>query len=287
MKNFKNKTLPVLTVMITVVLLAGCASTGKVKAPTSELLRYKFNQGETYKYRQSSEMNQIMEYMGQEIGATVSSTFGFEINPGEKVEGVSSLGITIDTMGVTVKSMQGDFVTPSKELIGKQLTIKLSETGVESELEEAAAIKYLIAGQESNLKSSFSMFFPDLPTEGVMVGYTWTQTDTVDLSAGTESATMIITSNNTISGRETMNGYDCYVISSTVSGVRDAVSNTGQGSISSTGNISGSGTTHFAPSEGILVKDVANSKIDGSILIPTGESLPLFIEVGYTTELVK
>jgi len=287
MKNSKNHSGLAMLAILTVAIFSGCASTGKVAVPSTETVRYKFVQNDNYKYRQSSEMNQVMIYMGQEMGATVSSMLEVNLIPGETADGTTSLGVTIDTLGITVKSIQGDFVNPGKDVIGKHFMMKLSDIGKESDMEEAAKIKYTIAGQETNLLPSFTMFFPDLPAEAIKVGYTWSKTDTVDLSAGTESATMILTSNNTVTGRETVSGLDCYVISSLITGIRDATSNSAQGTISSTGDITGAGTLHFAPKEGIFVRDVTKIKVDGSLLIPTGESIPLIIDTEYKTELIR
>lgn len=287
MNKFKKMIRLALLAIIPAAFIAGCSSTAKVSAPSAELARYKFNETESYKYRQESTMDQLIIYMVEEMGATVSSTIEFSIKPGESVDGITELGITIDTLGISVKSIQGDFVTAAKELKGKQFNIKLSETGKETGLDQAANVKYMVAGQEANLKSTFSMFFPDLPSEAIMPGYTWSQTDTVDMSAGSESATMIIISNNTVTGRETLNGYDCFVITGTFTGTRESVSNTPQGSISSSGDITGSGTIYFAPKEGLLVKDSNKVKVDGSLLIPTGEALPMIIDSEYVTVLVR
>lgn len=279
---FKNA----LRLILPALIVAGCSSTGKISSPSAELIRYKFNDNQTYTYHQSSTMIQTINYMGQEMGATVTSEMGFDIIPVKTLDGVTDLEIIIDTLGVSVKSIQGNMSSPI-DLRGKKFNIRLSDRGKESNLEEAAKIRYSVAGQEANLKPTFALLFPDLPAEGVVNGYTWTQVDTVDQSTGSESATMIITSNNTVSGRETINGLDCYVITTVLKGLRDSYSDTPEGGVSVAGDITGSGTLYFAPAEGMFVKDNTKIRMEGSVMIPTGESLPMTVESEYTTELVR
>lgn len=285
MKNPKTRPAMIAAAVIMTIIMAGCASTGKVSTNTGETLAYRFEADKNYTYSQSSSMLQTIIYMGQEIGATVNSSIIFTLKPEAPVNGTNNLQVTIDSLGVAIKSAQGNFASNVEDVKGKSFTMKLSATGVESDLEGAADLKYSLAGQETNLETIFTMFFPDMPAELVTAGYSWPDSDTIDLSAGSESATMIINSTNTVSGREMVNGYDCLVINTIITGTRDASSNGPQGNISSTGDITGSGTYYFAPAEGLLVKDNTKIKVDGSLFIPTGESIPLILVSEYTTEL--
>ena len=287
MKRSNLQSIIIPAVIFFSMFLAGCGSTSKVATSTGEAVAYKFTEGKSYTYSQNSTMLQTIIYMGQEMGATVNSAIKFTLRAEAPEDGVNVLGVTIDSLGVAVKSAQGNFASDVKEIIGRSFTMKLSPTGIESDLAGAADLKYSLAGQETNLEATFKMFFPDMPSESLTEGYTWTDTDTLDMSAGTDNATMMINSSNTVSGREKVKGYDCLVINSVMTGTRDASSNTPQGNISSTGEITGTGTYYFAPAEGLLLKDHTKIKVDGSLFIPTGESLPIIIESEYTTELIK
>jgi hypothetical protein len=286
MKTIKRLTYMLSATLIAAILLPGCSATSKVAKDTGSSLTYKLDPGKSLTYLQSSTAVQTVTYMGQEMGATINSSIGFQVSSTGSEEGVLDLSILVDTLGVNVQSPQGNFKSSIDELIGKKFSMKLSQKGKESHTEEAAKLKYSVAGQETNLEPSFKMMFPDVPEGSVKIGSTWTDNDTINLSSGTETSTMVMKSENTIAAIEEMNGYRCIVIKAVITGVRDGGSDTPQGYISTSGKITGESTVYFAIDEGLLVKDHTKVNIDGYISIPTGESLPLIIETEYHTELV-
>jgi hypothetical protein len=279
------KLIPLLA--ITIAVISGCSATKSVATDNSTQLKYRFMEGNSYTYLQNSDMTQTVIYMGQEMGSVIKTSLGFTVTRDGFEDGKISLNTTIDTLGVSLQAIQGSFASDIADVKGKNFTFNISETGEESNLQGAAEIKYSMAGQETNLKPLFQLFFQDLPAEAVTVGYTWNDADTIDLSTGSETASMTISSINTITGKESVNGFDCFVIKITFTGVRDSGSDTPQGYISTVGDMVGEGTIYFAPAEGIMVKDNTKVKIDGSVNIPTGESLGMIIESEYTTILKK
>lgn len=273
--------------IISALIFGSCASSKSSVSNDSVTLKYKYLEGESYSYLQNANMVQTITFMGQEMSSVVNTAVGLTIKQQSNENGMLSLDTTVDTLGISVDAAQGSFSTDFADIKGKQFTFKLSELGEESGLSEAEGIKYNIAGQESNLKNMILQFFPDLPLEPVKTGYTWNDSDTIDISTATESASMVIHSTNIITGKELVNGLNCFVIHSQFTGTRDSGSDTPQGYISTVGDISGEGTIYFAISEGVLVKDNNSVRVIGSVNIPTGESIPMDIKTEYTTLLKK
>ena len=263
-----------LALAVPALLFAGCSSMKQAKTDANNMT-YKFAGAKAFSYGQTSEMVQSIVYNGQEISSLINTETGFTLVPGSKTGDKISLNVTMDTLGISVESMQGNIVDDIDHIKGKSFNISLSERGEESDLDEAEKITYMIAGQqESNLKGAFLMLFPNLPAEPANVGFSWEENDTIDMSTGTENVVMIMKSVNTVAALEEFGGYNCLKIAYTFTGERNATSNTAEGTISSGGDMNGTGYFYFAPEEGLLVKDHSEIKFDGSIMIPTGGSLP-------------
>ena len=271
-----------------ILIAASCSKKLQTAGTTGDALQYKFEEGKNYHYLNNTVVDQLIVYGGQEIGALITSDMGFTLTGlGQTDEGIN-LKVKVDSIVGSANSMQGNMNSDSKDVRGKEFTMTLTPKGIESNLDEAEKIKYKGVGdQASNLKAAFSLIFQDLPEESIKIGYTWTKVDTVDMSVEGQSAYLILNSNNTVEAKETRNGFDCYKITSTNTGERSSSGETPQGLMSTSGSLAGTGVFYFAPKEGIIIEETSNQKFDGEISIPTGESIPMIMDIKINNKLVK
>jgi len=279
----------ILIIALLIALTTGsCNKLMTAKKDGATSLEYEFSGNESYPYKQTSKTTQTVVFSGQEMNTVVNSRLGFTVSGRGIANDILILGVTIDTLGLKINSMQGNITENVSSVKGKSFLMSMDQKGGNKDLDEAEEITYSIAGlQTSNMKASFISIFPGLPEENIQTGYTWQETDTVNISTETENAEIIMTSNKTVESRENMSGYDCYKISYTSEGTRETSSQTAQGLIVTNADVSSTGYFYFAINEGIIVSNHTEAKSDGSLVIPTGESLPMFITTVSDLSLTK
>ncbi|MDX2415527.1 MAG: hypothetical protein QNK33_10085 [Bacteroidales bacterium] len=288
MKNLKSIVKILSLSLLTVVILTACNKQIQTAATLDIKLKYNFEQGMEYKYLNTSETDMLMSFGGQDINQGVNSLLAYTITGAGKDGSNLSIKVKIDSLESSANSMAGQMSSNPEEVRGKEFLMTLSELGKESDLEEAELIEYMeIGDQPSNMKAAFTIMFSDLPDAVAKIGYTWTQSDTVELNAGGQNTQMIIHSNNIIEAKEVVDGYSCFKISSTNTGERSSAGNTPQGYITTSGKLTGTSVWYFAIEEGIVIKEDSFQKFDGEIGIPTGESIPMFMDIKMINKLVK
>jgi len=273
---------------LSAVIITACSKKPQTSASSATNLKYSFKGNTAKHYVTTSKINQLIVAGGQEVGADVENIISYSVlKTGESNEKLN-LKITVDSIYGLVKSMQGSMVNNPEEVKNKEFNMILSKDGEESGLEEAAQIEYSgVGGEKVNLKTSFSFIFTDLPAGAASIGYTWTDNDTIDMSASGQTVLMILNSNNTITAREDFMGYDCYKIEYSSNGERNSSGDTPQGFMTSSGNLAGSGYFYFAIKEGFVVKDHNEQKFEGELTIPTGDSFPMYMDIIIDVDLIK
>lgn len=280
----------ILSLLIIVAIMAVSCNKSVQTATkiTDSKLKYNFALNQEYKYSSATIMDQLMTFGGQEIAVGAESYMDYTVTGLGKDGAKFSIKIRVDSLSQSASSMQGQMNSNPKEIIGKEFQMSVSELGKESDLEEAELIEFMAIGdQPTNMKATFLIMFADIPDAALKIGYTWTQSDTVDMSTAGQSAQMIIHSNNTVAARENFNGYDCFKITSTNTGERTSSGDTPQGFISTSGKLVGTGILYFAITEGMIVSEENIQKFDGEVSIPTGESIPMYMDIKITNELKK
>ncbi|MCF8222440.1 MAG: hypothetical protein K9J25_04780 [Bacteroidales bacterium] len=270
--------LPLLTILLVLFTTASCSKKLLSSTEKGSTLEYKFTGDDSYKYLQSSEVVQTIDFNGQDISTYINSDLGFTASAKGIANGSLILDITLDTLGVSINSMQGNMKEDISDLKGKSFMMTMDLDGDNMDLDEAAKLQYTVAGmQNSNLKASFMEIFPELPGSGTEIGYTWQDTDTVTINTETENVELILTTDNIIEAKEKKFGYDCYKVSYKLSGTRDGSSQTPQGMVLTSSDVKGTGHYYFAAKEGVIVSSHTNSNSDGSVTIPTGQNLPMYM----------
>jgi len=270
--------LPLLAIILVLLTTAGCSKKLLSSTEKGSILEYKFTGDDSYKYKQSSELVQTIDFNGQDISTYIDSDLGFTASAKGIAKGSLILDITLDTLGVNIRSMQGNMKEDISDLRGKTFMMTMDPNGANMDLDEAAKLKYTVAGmQNSNLKASFMEIFPELPVSSIEVGYTWQDTDTVNINTETDNVELVLTSDSRIEAKEKKSGYDCYKISYTISGTRDGSSQTPQGMVLTSLDVEGTGYYYFAFKEGIVVSSHLESTSDGNVTIPTGQNIPMYM----------
>lgn len=275
----RTKTTTVISLIIVISLgMAGCAKKLSSSSSGAGNLEYGFTGNESYSYLQTSKTIQTIVFGGQEVNTTIDTDLGFTAKGKGIVNGDLILEISVDTLGVSINAMGTNMNEEISSVKGKSFMMNMSTKGADKDLDEAEQITYSIAGlQSSHLGANFLMIFPELPEANVSVGYTWEDKDTVTVSTETENAELILVSNNMVEAREEVSGYDCYKISYQATGTRDGSSQTPQGLVVTNTDVKVSGYYYFAIKEGIIISDHSEMKTEGDVIIPTGESIPLYM----------
>lgn len=288
MKKITKFTLTGSILVLLIVLISGCAKRAQSSAQPEDILNYKFDGETSFKYLATSKINQLIVFGGQEISADIETLVSYSVKKTGESQGLIDLNIKVDSIFNKVSSVQGNMLSTPDEVKNAAFDMKLSKKGEESGLDEAARFEYTgVSGEKANLKTSFLFIFPDFPEGANGIGYTWIDNDTIDMSVGSQTVLMIINSNNTITARENYNGFDCYKIEYTNTGERNASGDTPQGFMTQSGDMTGKGYMYYAIKEGVIVKEYNEQKLEGDLVIPTGESLPMYMDIVIDSELQK
>lgn len=242
--------------------LGGCAAKKPLaESPETGLtLTYKLPQKAGLYYLTENNIGQSMEIQGQSIGADIEQILGFEMKPVSAAEGKLTLDITLDTLGMFVRSPMMNISADVSDAIGKRFNMDISEKGKELDLSGAEPIQYSIAqAGNRSVALHFQEFFPDLPEQKVKIGDTWAETDTIREVSENEEVVMILESNNTFEGIEDVGGYECVKIVSRQSGSRNGKQSAQGVELTMEGSVEGVITWYFAYKEGIFVKSTMES----------------------------
>jgi hypothetical protein len=255
-----------------IFFLASCAAKKPLaeRPETGLTLSYKLPPETGLYYVSQSDINQAMEFQGQSLSADIEQVMTFTMEPISASEGKLTLDITLDTLGISIKSPMVNMSADVKEVLGKRFSMDLSDKGEELDLSGAEPIKYSIAQAGSrSIALNFQTFFPDLPAQKIKIGDTWSETDTISEVSEMEEVIIILESNNTFEGIETVGGHECVKVVSQLSGPRNGTQNAQGITLTSKGDVEGVMTWYFAYKEGLFVKSIMES-VDKSTVSTSG-----------------
>jgi len=278
-------------ILSTAVVLSGCAAKKALWGDPQEglILTYRMSEGQELQYTSSSGFTQNLEISGQQMKVTSDKTLTFSVTQKGMKGGEHTLGVTIDAMELTIDSPQGSISPDMSGVVGKSFDMTLSSLGKEMGLSGAKQIKYSVGMQgERNVASEFEAVFPDLATEPLKVGGTWTTRDTIRVDDASSQVRIMLKSLNTLVGYETVMGMECAKISSDVTGTMDGEGEQGGQPLVFGGEVTGDDTWYFAYKEGLFVKSVSDGAIDGEISVggPGGMVIPMEQTTKMETALV-
>jgi len=276
---------PVGIVLTAIFILGGCASKKNIWGNTEKglILSYRMPEVQSLKYVTQADVTQQMEVMGQKFEITMKSYQVYSINTDDQGKDQMTLGITIDTMFLDLKTPMKEFAPDMGSVIGQQFDIKFSKLGIESDFSQAEAITYDMAGETRNLGPEVQGFFPNFPDNPVKPGDSWTYQDTVREESEGNWLHIFSHCTATLAGYEEIAGKQCAKITIVQTGTILGEGNMQGLKTKSVGEVSGTETFYFAYKEGILVK-LSSS---GVAITETKTSGARELTIPSTREIVK
>ena len=287
-QNLRRGLLPVLVVLV-VAFLAGCAvKKGDLwgDPETGLILQYRMPVDQILKYHSSEEMIQNIEVVGQSIDVEINSKTAFSVKSKGSKEDNHQLGITIDSMSISVISMEGDLSPDLSSVIGKSFDMTLSPLGKELELSGAESIQYELPSEgKTSIASNFQAIFPNLAGRSVKIGDTWTSTDTIIDKSESSEMQINLESVHTLKGFETVDGMECVKITSDVTGTLKGAGEQQGMDLAFEGEIKGTETWYFAYKKGIFVKIISTAVAEGSIEVSGAQDMSIPMTQEFKTEI--
>jgi len=275
--------------IITLVILPGC----KVKkdlagSPETGLaMKYSNNDGKTLLYDWDTELNEKVNYQGNniEIGITVDLLFLME--PEAKTKGKLDYKVTIDEMETKLTSPRGESTGDVSGAKGKSFGLCIDPDGRNTVITGADNVKYeIIPGQSRSVAMNYQNFFPKLPQNFVKQGDSWEYSDTISESENDSKVILIFNNHQTFEGTETIEGMECARIVNRFSGFIE-----GQGiqegiNIVTKGTLEGSETWYFSWEKGILVRQSTKGTAEALVTSPDKADIQIPTQREFTYELV-
>jgi hypothetical protein len=264
----------------------GDKKAAKVIAKDVPTLSYKFTEGKTIKYVNTSKVLQTMDINGQSMDVNVNGIVACTVKSKGNKDGNIVLEVRIDSIAQFVDSPNGSAGGPVADVKGKIFDMVLSPSGKELDLSGAKQIVINVDGAgQTDASQSFSDFFPDVPTGTIAPGFTWTTNDTIKSKSTSNSMVLSVNANHKFEGFETVNGINCAKISSVIEGTRVQNTETQGMTLVITGPYTGTTTVYFAVDEGYLLKQTVTTKLNGNIDITSqGMSFPIVMDVTSVNE---
>ena len=272
-----------------ILLMIGCAAKKPFWGnPKSGLiLEYRISDGLAMTYQNTTNMLQNVEMVGQ-------SNTNMDLTFSAKSKGIKDnkqmLGITIDDLSIKVESQQGNLNPDMSSVIGKNFDMNLSFLGKELNFDGAKKIKFSMGPQgDRDLYSQFQNIFPDMAGKPLKIGDTWTTHDTIDIDEGGVILQMLFDNLNTLTGFETVDGFDCAKVTAKIKGTLSGQGSQGGADFDMEGDIEADDVWYFAYKKGFIVKHNSDSFTEGTVNLtsPQEMSLPMTMEVKVENKLLK
>lgn len=286
--------LALLAALCCLSVLAGCAAREHVtEEPDAGLvLEYSMTEGQVLTYEMSNSFVQALQIEERSFETVSTSSLVFSTRPKGKKGDDHTIGVTVESLDVSVSTPQGELTPDTSTVTGKGFDMTVSVIGEESDLEGAASVKYDMGpAGERGLTTEFSNIFPDLPGKPMAVGESWTTTTNVTEDTGQASIRITTESVNTLMGFETIGGRECARIAVDFVGTLEGEGKEQGVDWTTAGDLSGTGTIYFAHKEGILISEATSGVGDGVIVGVGGAdremTIPMTREFSFETKLVE
>ena len=285
----KIKVFPTILIAITLFFSLSAGASAQAGAGKSVKLAYDFPEGKTLTYTNNNDVVQAMDFNGMGMQVNVNMLLRCSITSAGKDGANLKLNVRVDTMSQVIESPQGNAGGPIDAVKDKSFTMTLSPAGKEIDIKEALAILYTSEAGEANLGQAFIDFFPNLPANAIKPGDTWVSFDSTETKFGVGSQKQVIEYNNKYEGLENIDGIECVKISALLKGTMKQTAQTQGMDLFTSGDFTGTRDLYFAPLEGILVKLVTKTKMNGTIEIsgPQNMTAPVIIDLNSTLQLKK
>lgn len=284
--------LPCITILLIIIVLAGCAAKTKMLAPPAQAptLRYVMPEGQPFTYAVSTEYNQSISMMGIPIKTTVLKDMVVTFYQLAFAQETYQLQGVINDISMKVTA-PGTNMTPNlNDIPGKTFEMTVTNTGEEIGVMGADELTYSLGEEgEQNMEKEFEQFFPDLPANPLNPGDIWTTTDTVLADAEGMETTVVTKTDHALQGYELINGHECARIIGTYTSTIIGTGTKQGANMETTVELKGEETLYFDYKMGVLVLQTSSGSGSGDIKI-SGEkemTLPMSQSVTSKIELVE
>lgn len=239
------------------------------------VLRYKMPAGQVLRYRETAEMKETSDRMGQVVETVLTSagTHAFRAKGNKGSDHL--LEVTIEDMTMAISSAGIDFSPDLGPVHGKTFEMVLSSLGTEVDVSGAESITYMIAGNPRDVSTGFRTFFPDLPDRPVQEGGTWPSSYAFETKSGTVDVRFDVKCVNTREGSETIDGLACVRIRTTQTGSISGKGSAQGADLTIAGTLKGTDIWHFAPGEGLFVRMTSEFEVEAVTTLVGAQSLEI------------
>ncbi|MBN2571676.1 MAG: hypothetical protein JXA68_06075 [Ignavibacteriales bacterium] len=291
MKKIKNINLVVFATSFTLLLfVAGCSGGDNLWGDPENalIMSYRLQDNGSLNYASDNSMKMDMQIMGQNVETESIDKHNFTTGVKDVKGDDIVLGIVFNSSEGSVKSMQGEQKSDFSGIIGKGFDLTVTKYGEEKGITNEDDFKSALdANSYENITRNFSNLFPTLSQNPVKIGDSWLSYDTVNVDVPGSKITLMFTSDNKYEGLESVMGYDCAKIVSTVKGTMGGdVTQQGM-DFKLEGTIDAIDTWYFAYQEGILVKYNSDGTTDANVSGMMGMTIPMKMKNTNSLELVK
>ncbi len=159
----QHKFLPSMTILLFLIILAGCAAKVKMLAPPSQapVLKYVMPEGQPFTYNISTGYYQTMSMMGVPIKTTVLKDMTVTFYQLAFAQETYQLQVMVNDVAMKVTA-PGSSITPNlSKLPGKTFEMTVTNSGEEIGLMGADELSYSLGDTgERSMESEFEHFFP-------------------------------------------------------------------------------------------------------------------------------
>jgi len=288
----QHRILPFITILIFLIIFAGCAAKVKMLPPPSQapILKYVIPEGQPFTYKISTGYEQSLSMMGVPIKTTILKDMVVTFYQLAFAQEAYQLQVMINDISMKVTA-PGTNLTPNlSQIPGKTFEMTVTNKGEEIGLMGADKLTYSLGEEgEQNMESEFEHLFPDLPEKVLNPGDTWTKNDTIEVSNGGMETVIITHSNNTLAGYEMINGHECAKITGTYTSTITGSGTKEGANLETTVEMKGKETLYFDYKMGVVVLQNSSGNGSGDIKITGAKemTLPMSQSVTNKMELVE
>ncbi|MDH7515899.1 MAG: hypothetical protein QHI48_08510 [Bacteroidota bacterium] len=246
---------------------------------------YKYAPDKPYRYILEFKSDVIQEMAGQSMSVTVEGTASTVLVHDRKTdEGNLHITLTIEDALVLAETPEGT-QTFGESLKGKSLGYTIDPTG---KMIDNDSLTFKPQQQDMQIIQELLGMFPPLDPEKLSVGGSWERVHTDTLGGSDNPLIRKRKSTYKVTGKENVLNRDCIVIATTRSVETSGKMKRGEMTLRVTGEENGTGTIHFDPAQGIIVRMTLDEKGEQLITDTGGSSLKVNVSsAGKTTLELK
>lgn len=283
----------ILVVIFVIVLIFSCAANKPSwgDAVNGYHLQYYLPKGETLKYKAHSTQSSRQEMMGQAMEFTRESNSYYSLtgDGADKEKNIISK-VKMDSIIIKIKSPQGERNLDASDIVGKDFTLILSSIGKRIKFIDPESLKVNFGmGGEMEAERFFQDLLPELTTNPVKVGDSWTVFETDTVNEGGLDIVVKSEIKNNVAESGLFEGIDCLKISSIITLTLEGSGQQMGADIFFEGDGEGNASWYYAYKKGVFVRGETEMLMEGTATVsgPQNMTIPITHETKASTSLLN